>query len=128
MKTRFYTYWTATAATKVLQYAKDIGMILFCFPAHCTHRLQPLDVGFFHLSKLITTKKFRQQHPGRIVTHFQVAGLFNKAYLMAATPANAVHAFAKTGIYDWMFQLSSTTDRPNMTNAKMVKNNYNKEA
>ena len=61
-----------------------------------------------------------KQHPGRIVTHFQVAGLFNKAYLKAATPANAVHAFAKTGIYpfddnifpDWMFQPSSTTDRP----------------
>ena len=44
---------------EVLQYAKDNGVILFCFPAHCTHRLQPLDVGFFHLSKLITAKKFR---------------------------------------------------------------------
>ncbi|XP_063904724.1 jerky protein homolog-like [Zophobas morio] len=92
---------------EVLQYAKDNGVILFCFPAHCTHRLQPLDTWL-------------KQHPGRIVTHFQVAGLFNKAYLKAATPANAVHAFAKTGIYpfddnifpDWMFQPSSTTDRP----------------
>ncbi|KAJ3656223.1 hypothetical protein Zmor_015317 [Zophobas morio] len=92
---------------EVLQYTKDNGIILFCLPTHCTHRLQPLDTRL-------------KQHPGRIVTHFQVAGLFNKAYLKAATPANAVHAFAKTGIYpfddnifpDWMFQPSSTTDRP----------------
>lgn len=26
---------------------KSISIILFCFPAHCTHRVQPLDTGFF---------------------------------------------------------------------------------
>ncbi|XP_063924691.1 uncharacterized protein LOC135138643 [Zophobas morio] len=108
---------------EVLQYAKDNGVILFCFPAYCTHRLQPLDVGFFSPLQTYYGQEIQtwlKQHPGRIVTHFQVAGLFNKAYLKAATPANTVHAFAKTGIYpvddnifpDWMFQPSSTTDRP----------------
>lgn len=108
---------------EVLEYAKENGVFLFCFPAHCTHRLQPLDVGFFaplqtYYGQQIQT--WLKQNPGRIVTHFQVAGLFNKAYLKAATSENAVHAFAKTGIYpfdnnvfeEWMFQPSSTTDKP----------------
>lgn len=108
---------------EVLQYAKDNGVILFCFPPHCTHRVQPLDVGFF--APLQTyygqeIQRWLKQNPGRIVSHFQVSDLFNRAYLKAATPANAINAFSKTGIYpfnenifeDWMFQPSSTTDKP----------------
>ncbi|KAI4463854.1 dde superfamily endonuclease [Holotrichia oblita] len=38
-----------------------------------------------------------KQNPGRVVSQIQVAGLFTKAYLKAATRANAVHAYAKTG-------------------------------
>nr|CAI5855031.1 unnamed protein product [Callosobruchus analis] len=30
-----------------LQFAKESGVIVFCFPAHCSHHVQPLDVGFF---------------------------------------------------------------------------------
>lgn len=28
-----------------VMYAKDNGMVLVTFPLHCSHRLQPLDVG-----------------------------------------------------------------------------------
>lgn len=33
---------------EVLEYTENNGIILFCFPTHCTHRVQPLDVGFFN--------------------------------------------------------------------------------
>lgn len=108
---------------EVLQYAKDNGVILFCFPPHCTHRVQPLDVGFFSPLQTYYGQEIQtwlKQNPGRIVTHFQIASLFNKAYLKAATPATAINAFAKTGVCpfddnvfeEWMFQPSSTTDKP----------------
>ncbi|XP_072378534.1 uncharacterized protein [Diabrotica undecimpunctata] len=32
---------------EALQFAKENGIIMFCFPAHCSHHVQPLDVGFF---------------------------------------------------------------------------------
>lgn len=32
---------------EVLKVAKENELILFTFPAHCTHLLQPLDVGIF---------------------------------------------------------------------------------
>ncbi|KAJ8972417.1 hypothetical protein NQ317_011062 [Molorchus minor] len=59
-----------------------------------------------------------KQNPGRPVTPFHVAGIFNKAYLKAATPSNAINAYSKTGISplnpsvfeDWMFSPSLTTD------------------
>ncbi|KAK9679853.1 hypothetical protein QE152_g39665 [Popillia japonica] len=94
---------------------------------------EPLDVGFsapfqtYHGQKIQTWLK---RNPGRVVSHFQVAGLFNKAYLKAATPANAVHAFAKTGIQpfdrnifeEWMFEPSSTNDKP-FNDDNTVRNN-----
>jgi len=34
-------------STSVLDLAKDNGVTIFTFPPHFTHKLQPLDVGFF---------------------------------------------------------------------------------
>ena len=52
--------------------------------AHCTHRLQPLDVTF--MKPLMTyytqeVEKWLRNHPGRVVTTFQIAGLFSSASL-----------------------------------------------
>lgn len=105
----------------VLEFAKKNNIILFCFPPHCTHRVQPLDVAFY--GPLTTyynqaLRKWLHTHPGRTVTHFQVGHLFREAYTQAATVANAVHGFQKTGICpfnedifpDWQFLPSETTN------------------
>lgn len=104
-----------------LLYAKENGIVLLCLPAHCTHRMQPLDVAFFgplktYYDQQIT--KWLKAHPGRVVTQFQIGGLLNEAYGKAATVQNAAHGFAKTGIYpinpdvfpDYMFQAAETTN------------------
>lgn len=107
----------------VLEYAKKNGIVLFCFPAHCSHRVQPLDVGFFGPLQIYYDQEIQlwlRQNPGRIVTDFQIAGLFKNAFLKSATPANAINSFFKTGISpfnpnifeDWMFAPSLTTDEP----------------
>ncbi|XP_047144756.1 uncharacterized protein LOC124818241 [Hydra vulgaris] len=104
----------------VLKYAKENSVVIFCFPAHCTHRVQPLDVVFFGPLQTYYDQEIQtwlRKHPDRVMTHFQVPGLLNNAYLKIATLAKAVHAFAKTGIYpfnpnifeDWMFVPSLTT-------------------
>lgn len=80
----------------------DIGVILFRFPAHCTHRLQSLD---------IQTRLRQNRH--RFPNHWP----FQQSLVEALT--NAKHAFAKTGIYPYkddifkycMFQPSSKTDK-----------------
>ena len=113
----------------VLEYAKENGIALFGFSAYCTHSVQPLDVGFFGPLQIYYDQEIQswlRQHPGRVVTHFQVAGLLNNAYLKSATSANSVHAFAKTGIYpfdpnifeDWLFAPSLSTEKGEQANSK----------
>lgn len=108
---------------EVLEFAKSHGIVLFCFPAHCTHRVQPLDVGFFGPLQIYYDQEIQlwmKQNPGRSVTHFQVADIFSKAYLRAAVPTNAINSFYKTGIHplnsnifeDWLFAPSLTTETP----------------
>ncbi|KAJ8929745.1 hypothetical protein NQ314_017535 [Rhamnusium bicolor] len=73
---------------EALELAKKRSVVLFCLPAHCTHRLQPLDVAFLNPSINIIIKASTQwlkQNPGRTVTIYQVASLFNKAYEKTAT-------------------------------------------
>lgn len=84
-----------------LIYAKEQGIVLLCLPPHCTHRMQPLDVSFFGPLKTYYDQeitKWLKTHPGRVVTQFQVAALFNEAYGKTATVQNAIHGFAKPGI------------------------------
>ncbi|KAJ8939197.1 hypothetical protein NQ318_019438 [Aromia moschata] len=43
---------------QAMEFAKKNGIIIFCFPAHCSHHVQPLDVGFFRTPfTLITIRK-----------------------------------------------------------------------
>ncbi|KAJ3661556.1 hypothetical protein Zmor_005947 [Zophobas morio] len=95
--------------------------IMFCFPPHCTHRVQPLDVSFygpftsFYNQELIS---WLRNHPGRVIIHYQVAEIFKTAYNKSATIENAEKGFAATGIYpfnsevfpDWMFTPSEVTN------------------
>lgn len=87
---------------EVLSYSKGNGIILFCFPAHYTHRVQPLDVTFYSPLTTYYNKELNtwlKNHPGRTVTHYQVAGIFQEAYLRTATVSTAVSGFVKTGIH-----------------------------
>lgn len=112
---------TSHKSLDALLYAKENGIILFCFPPHCTHRLQPLDVSFFgplnaYYNQELTN--WLKNNPGRVVTHFQVASLFNAAYIKAATIPNALSGFSATGIApfndnifpDWMFAAAEVTN------------------
>ncbi|KAH9632846.1 hypothetical protein HF086_013633 [Spodoptera exigua] len=108
---------------ETLEYAKQNGIIIVCLPPHCTHRMQPLDVSFFAPLKTYFNQaisKWLKNHPGRVVTQFQIAGLFNEAYGKAATVQNACNGFKSTGIWplnpeifpDYMYEPAETTNIP----------------
>ena len=71
------------------------------FPAHMTHKLQPLDASFFG-----SLKKFYSQqcdswmvsHPRNAITDRQVAQLLGGAYKKAATAGNAINGCSACGI------------------------------
>lgn len=114
---------THTKSIDLINMARENNVVLLCFPPHCTHRMQPLDVAF--MAPLSTyygeeARKWQRDHPGRCITIHQVGKLFGVAFMKAASVQTAVNGFRKTGIYplnpgvfeDWMFAPSETTERP----------------
>ncbi|CAI6356809.1 unnamed protein product [Macrosiphum euphorbiae] len=92
---------THTKSIELIQIARDNGVVLLCFPPHCTHRLQPLDVAF--MKPLSTyydkeTTNWLRNHGGDVVTLKQLAEIFGLAFIKAATMTTAINGFQKTGI------------------------------
>nr|CAH7724700.1 unnamed protein product [Callosobruchus chinensis] len=50
-------HFTHTKNLEVINYAKDHGVVLLCYPPHCTHKLQALDVAFMNPSSTYYSKE-----------------------------------------------------------------------
>ena len=60
-----------------IETARDHGVILLCFPPHCTHKMQPLDVSFFGPLKRYYTEeadKWMTCHVSQRISDYDVAG------------------------------------------------------
>lgn len=119
-----------TRSIDALDYATANGIVLLSLPPHTTHRLQPLDVGFFkplqtYYDQFIGT--WLRSHPGRTFTEYQVAEAFNVAFGKAATVATARNAFEKCGIWpfnphvftDDDYAAAETTEQPYLASGKI---------
>lgn len=88
---------------EVIEYARANNVVILSLPPHTSHRVQPLDVSVYSSFKGRFEKIAAQWHkkfPGRVITLFDIGGLFAPAYLFAATPNNAISGFKATGITD----------------------------
>ncbi|CAK1549453.1 unnamed protein product [Leptosia nina] len=91
---------------------------------------EPLDVSFMRpLSTYYSAevKKWLRDHPGRVVTPYQVAKLFGQAYLKAATMLTAINGFRKCGVWpldknvftDADFIAAETTNTENLAKERL---------
>ena len=83
-------------------FARENGIVLVTFPPHCSHRLQPLDVGILgpFKSKLkIAENDWLLSNPGKTVTIHNLAALTNTAYIASFTPKNITTAFKAKGTW-----------------------------
>ncbi|KAK7112485.1 hypothetical protein V1264_011935 [Littorina saxatilis] len=91
-----------TRSLSAIDFASENGIVMLSLPPHATARLQPLDVAFF---KPLQTFFIQEQetwmrtNPWRKITAFQIAGIFNKANVRAASMATAAKGFETTGIW-----------------------------
>ena len=85
----------------LIEWARTNNIILFVLPPHCSHILQPMDVGCFGPFQIKYSQECQtfSRCNGRIVSRYDVCALACKAYSAALTPANLRAAFAKTGIF-----------------------------
>ena len=84
-----------------IEWAKTNNMILFVLPPHCSHILQPMDVGCFGPLQIKYSQECQtfSRCNGRMVSRYDVCALACKAYSAALTPANLRAAFAKSEIF-----------------------------
>lgn len=110
-------------SVEAIVYAKDNGIIMLSFPPHCTHRIQPLDVGIFgpfKSSLKVSYNNFMISNRGRAITIADIPGLSKTPFYNSFTTKNIQSAFQATGIWpvnqqifkDVDFNPSYTTDRP----------------
>ena len=91
-----------TKNLQLIDSARENNVILVSLPSHCTHRLQPLDISFFKSMNTFydaQVQAWLRQHPGRVLTEYQVGELFDAAYGKAATVQNGSSGFRKAGIF-----------------------------
>lgn len=86
----------------VVKLGREHGVHILSFPPHCTHRLQPLDVGFMKpLSTYYTeaANNWLRMNGGKVITQFQIAELVNQAFMKTATLSTAFNSYENTGIW-----------------------------
>lgn len=96
-----------------IEKARSNSVTVICFPPHCSHKLQPLDVAFMgpfktHYSQIL--EKLLKDNPGKIATLNDISGLVGEAFLKTAVPITAVNAFKKTGIVPFNRYIFNDTD------------------
>ncbi len=87
---------------RVIQWAREKNIILFVLPPHCSHLLQPMDVGCYRPFSIAFSKEcqsFMQAHPRQVITKFDIGSLGSKAYVQSMTAGNLQAAFKVAGIY-----------------------------
>lgn len=92
---------TSHCSIAAIDFFRENNIMALTLPPHSSHRMQPLDRCFFSpLKKFYSNEceKWLTNHPGRVITVYQIASIFAPAYFKAATITNAVEGFKVTGI------------------------------
>lgn len=93
---------------EVHQFCSDHNIILYRFPPHATHILQPCDVSFFKCLKAkwyLAERAFRIDHPGFFVTKTGFAGAFRPAWEKTVKkPGVVANGFRAAGLYPFTRQ------------------------
>lgn len=105
-----------------INFCRNNHITMLSLPPHASHKIQPLDKGFFGPLKTaysVEVEKWLVNNPGRCVTQPNVCALLAAAYNRVSTVDKAVKSFQATGIYPYNpdvftaedFAPSKVTDR-----------------
>lgn len=96
--TLFFSYWIIIRPTCLFP---QNFVHLLSFPAHCSHKLQPLDVsvhGPFKKYNTAAQATWMRNNPGRTMTIYDIPGIVGISFPLAFTPSNITAGFRKSGI------------------------------
>ena len=83
------------------EWAQELGIVIFILPPHCSHILQPMDVGCFGPLQRIYDNKCHKliRELSSVITRYNVCEVACSAYTAALTPGNIQGAFRRAGIH-----------------------------
>ena len=87
---------------EVSKLALENQVFLYCLPPHCTHCIQPCDVGPFKPLKSNWDKAVEEWevvHLGEMLNKYQFAGVFRKAWEATLKVSTLVNSFKTSGLY-----------------------------
>ena len=87
---------------EAVKLAKEHDLSLLTLPPHCSHKLQPLDVGVFRAFKrfyISFCDEWHLSHPGETLPLYYVAELSNKVFVKSCTLENITLSFRRSGIF-----------------------------
>ncbi|GFO48175.1 tigger transposable element-derived protein 1 [Plakobranchus ocellatus] len=91
-----------TSNLKAIEIAKTYNIVMLSLPPHYTHKLQPLDVGFFKPFQTYYDQAIESrlcQQPGFGILPSDIPSLVNTAFSRHASIESAVSAFRKCSIW-----------------------------
>ena len=111
-------------SVEAIDYCKANGVVLFSFPPHCSHKLQPLDRSVFRSLKHFVSEAsdmWMKNNPGQNMSIYNIPSIVKSACPLALTPSNIISGFRVSGVFpfnpnvfkDSEFLPSAVTDRPN---------------
>ncbi|KAF2883865.1 hypothetical protein ILUMI_22310 [Ignelater luminosus] len=86
----------------VLNFCKSNGVVLFSFPPHASHKLQPLDRTVFGPLKRYFNSSadgWLKSNPGRTINIYDIPLILKEALSLALTQKNVQKGFSVTGIW-----------------------------
>ena len=87
---------------EAIDIAKENGLCLLTFPPHCSHKLQPLDIGVYGPFKRYYSSfcdSWMTSNPGKPLSMYEVAELSSHAFHKAITIENITSSFRSSGIH-----------------------------
>jgi len=90
----------AHLGTSVLKYARSANVAIFTLPSHCSHFLQPCDVGPFKAFKAmveVAIHDFPLHHFGRLPTRDDIMSLTHVPWVRAFAASTVKSGLAKAG-------------------------------
>lgn len=98
---------------EVINFAREKGIVMLTIPPHCSHKLQPLDVGVFYSFKVFVGyehDKWLLNNPGKTITIYEIAEFVKNAY---STSFTGICEFNRNIFTEVDYLSSAVTDRPN---------------
>lgn len=86
----------------VYNFCKSNGIIMVSLAPHTSHKMQPLDLTFFGPLKNAFNREcdlHLKNHAYEKITHYDLASIFNKAYIKVATMEKGISGFRAAGIW-----------------------------